>query len=85
MDDKQKALSKFTYLKNELYNLGMKAQALVNTIHEETDTFLTENDFTSIDFKKVETLAQELQKLQKEFKEKADKFQRIKDTFNISE
>lgn len=85
MDDRQKALSKFTYLKKELYDLGVKAQALVNTIHEETDTFLSENDFTTIDFKKIETLSVELQNIQKDFKEKAETFNKIKNTFKFSE
>lgn len=85
MTDKEKAQSKFTYLKRQLYDLGSQAQALVNSIHEETETFLSEKDFSSMDFKKVETLAIELQQLQKDYKNKVDQFNKLKETFNFTE
>jgi len=83
MTDKEKAQSKFTYLKRQLYNLGAEAQALVNSIHEETETFLSDKDFSTMDFKKVETLAKELQQLQVNYKNKVDQFNKLKETFNL--
>lgn len=84
-NEKEKALSKFTYLKRQLYELGMLCQALVNQIHEETETFLSEKDFSSMDFKKIETLSKELQRLQREYKEKVEKFNLLKDTYSLPE
>ena len=85
MTDKEKAQSKFTYLKRQLYDLGSQSQALVNSIHEETETFLSDKDFSTMDFKKVETLAKELQQLQVDYKKKVDQFNKLKETFNFTE
>lgn len=85
MTEKEKAQSKFTYLKRQLFDLGSQAQALVNSIHEETETFLSEKDFSTMDFKQVTTLSLELQQLQKEFKQKVEQFNKLKDTFNFTE
>jgi len=85
MEEKEKAQSKFTYLKRQLFELGSEAQALVNSIHEETETFLSDKDFSTMDFKKVETLAKELQQLQKVYKQKVEQFNKLKETFNFTE
>ena len=85
MTDKEKAQARFSYLKRQLFELGSKAQALVNSIHEETDTFLSEKDFSTMDFKKVEALAEELQQLQTDYKSKVDQFNKLKDTYNFTE
>ena len=85
MEEKEKAQSKFTYLKRQLYDLGSEAQALVNSIHEETETFLSDKDFSTMDFKKVEILAKELQQLQKVYRQKVEQFNKLKETFNFTE
>ena len=85
MTEKEKAQAKFTYLKKQLFDLGSQAQALVNSIHEETETFLSDKDFSTMDFKKVETLSRELQQLQREYKNKVDQFNKLKETFNFTE
>lgn len=85
MTDKDKAQAQFSYLKQYLYNLGKECQALVNSIHEETETFLSDKDFSQMDFKKIELLAKDLQLKQKDFKAKVEKFNKLKDDFGFSE
>lgn len=85
MTEKEKALSKFTYLKRQLFELGQQCQALVNEIHEETETFLSEKDFSTMDFDKIITLSKELKSLQADYKKKVEKFNAIKETFNLQE
>jgi hypothetical protein len=85
MEEKEKAQSKFTYLKRQLYDLGAEAQALVNSIHDETETFLSDKDFSTMDFKKVEILSKELQQIQKTYRQKVEQFNKLKETFNFTE
>ena len=81
--DRERALGQYVALKKQIYELSIKSQSLVKDIHEETDSFLSDKDFTSMNFKKVETLAKELQLLQDEYKEKAGKMEQLKTTFNF--
>ena len=85
MTDKERAQSQFSYLQQYLYNLGKECQALVNSIHEETETFLSDKDFSQMDFKKVELLAKELQLKQKDYKAKVEKFNKLKDDYGFNE
>lgn len=85
MYEREKAIGKNVILKKQIYELGIKAQALVKEIQEETDTFLSDKDFTSMDFSKIETLAKELKTLQLEYQEKAAELIRIRETFNITD
>lgn len=82
---REQAIGKCAVLKKQIYDLGIKAQSLVKDIQEETETFLTDKDFTTIDFKKVITLSVECRKIQKEFSEKAETYKNLVDTFNITE
>lgn len=81
--DRERALGQYVALKKQIYELSIKSQSLVKDIHEETDSFLSDKDFTSMNFQKVETLAKELQLLQVEYKEKAVKMEQLKTTFNF--
>ncbi len=81
--DRERALGQYVALKKQIYELSIKSQSLVKDIHEETDSFLSDIDFTSMNFQKVETLAKELQLLQVEYKEKAVKMEQLKTTFNF--
>jgi len=85
MTEKEKAQSRFVYLKRQIFDLGSKAQALVSSINEETETFLTEKDFSTMDFDKVITLSKELKQLQNEFRTKVEQYNRLKETFNFTE
>ncbi len=82
---REQALGKYIVLKKQIYELGIKSQALVKDIQEETETFLSDKDFSTMDFKKIETLAVELQQLQVEYKEKVSTFLELKETYNITE
>jgi hypothetical protein len=83
--ERELALGRFVALKKQIYELGIKAQSLVKDIQEETDSFLSDKDFTSMDFKKVEALSKDLQTIQADYKEKAEKMNYLKDTFNLTE
>jgi len=83
--EKEKATAQYSYLKRQLFELGSYCQALVNQIHEETEIFLSDKDFTTIDFKKIQTLALELQQKQHEYKEKVDKFNKLKELYSFGE
>jgi len=83
--ERDQALGKYIVLKKQLYELGIKAQALVNDIQEETETFLSEKDFSTMDFDKVITLSNEVKKLQVDYAEKAQKFNELKETYNFTE
>ena len=83
MHEREQALGKFTVLKKELYNLGIKAQSMVRSIQEETESFLSNKDFTSMDFKKVEILAVELQKIQIEYNDKVLRMNQLQATYNF--
>ena len=83
MYEREQALGKFTILKKQIYDLGIKAQSMVNDIKNETDSFLSDKDFSTMDFNKVETLAKELQLLQADYSEKAGKMNQLKTTFNL--
>lgn len=82
---REQALGKYIVLKKQIYELGIKSQALVKDIQEETETFLSDKDFSTMDFKKIETLSVELQQLQIEYKEKVSTFLELKETYNITE
>lgn len=81
--ERERALGQYVALKKQIYELSIKSQSLVKDIHEETDSFLSDKDFTSMDFKKVETLSKELQLLQDDYKEKASKMEQLKSTYNF--
>lgn len=85
MYERQRAEGKNVILKKQIYELGIKAQSMVKEIQEETDTFLSDNDFTSMNFSKVEILAKELKTLQMDYQEKAAELTRIRKTFNITD
>ena len=85
MYERERAEGKNVILKKQIYNLGIKAQALVKEIQDETESFLSDKDFTSMDFSKVESLAKELKMLQLEYQEKAAELTRIRKTFNITD
>ena len=84
-NEREKALGKYYVLKKEIYDLGVKAQALVNDIQQETESFLSEKDFSTMDFNKVITLATELKGLQNEYRSKAEKFEQLKSMYDFSE
>ncbi len=81
--ERERALGQFIALKKQIYELGIKAQVMVKDINDETDSFLSNKDFTSMDFTKVETFARELQQLQNSFTEKAERMEQIKSTYNF--
>ncbi len=81
--ERERALGQFIALKKQIYELGIKAQVMVKDINDETDSFLSDKDFLSMDFKKVETFAKELQFLQKDFKEKAGRMEQLQSTYNF--
>jgi hypothetical protein len=81
--ERERALGQFIAIKKQIYELGIKAQLLVNDVHEETDSFLTDRDFSSMDFKKVELFAKELQQLQNDFKEKAERMAQLQSVYNF--
>ncbi len=83
MNDREQALGRFMMLKKQVYELGVKAQSMVKDIQQETESFLSEKDFSEMDFKKVETLSKELQLLQAGYREKIDKMNQLKETFNF--
>lgn len=83
MYEREQALGKFEVLKKQIYELGIKAQAMVKEIQEETETFLSEKDFSQMDFKKVETLSKELQAIQEDFNDKVRKMKDLKDKFGF--
>jgi hypothetical protein len=75
MNDNQKAQAHCSYLQRYLYDSGKKCQALVNQIHQETEAFIPDTDFSLIDFRQKQT----------DYKEKADKFSRVKETYFFEE
>ena len=81
--ERERALGQFIALKKQIYELGIKAQLLVCDVHEETDSFLSDKDFSSMDFKKVEAFARELQQLQDDFKEKSERMELLQSTYNF--
>ncbi len=81
----EQANGRYAILKKQIYQLGIKAQSMVKDIQEETDTFMSDKDFSTMDFQKVETLAKELQQLQKDYTSKVEQMNKLKATFNISE
>ncbi len=83
--EKEQAHGRYIILKKQIYELGIRAQSHVEGIRQETDTFLTENDFTKMDFKRIESLSRELQLLQGEYNDKVAQMKLLKDTYNISE
>ena len=82
--EREQAIGKFEVLKKQVYELGIKANALIDSIREETDTFINENDFSTMDFQKVESLAKDLQAIQKDYSAKKGKMEEIKKTYNIN-
>lgn len=85
MYERERAIGKNEILKKQIYRLGIKAQSMVKEIQDEAETFLSDKDFTSMDFSKIETLAKELKSIQLEYQEKAAELIRIRDTFNITD
>lgn len=84
--EREQALGKYLVLKKQIFEMGVKAQSFVQDIQDEVNSFATsENDFASIDFKKVITLSTELQKLQKEYIVKSEEMNRLRNTYNITE
>lgn len=85
MYERERAEGKNVILKKQIYNIGIKAQSMVKEIQDETESFLSDKDFTSMDFSKIVSLAQELKKLQLEYQEKAAELIRIREFFNITD
>ena len=85
MYEREQALGKYMGLKKQIYELGVRAQALVNDIQEETESFLSDKDFTSMDFSKVIVLANELKTLQMSYQEKAAQFENIRAKYNFTD
>lgn len=83
MNERELALGRFTILKKQVYELGVKAQSMTRDIQQETESFLSEKDFSEMDFKKVEALSKELQLLQADYKDKIVKMIQLNDTFNF--
>lgn len=84
--EREQALGKYLVLKKQIYELGIKSQSFVQDIQDAVNSFATsENDFTTIDFRKVITLSSELLKLQKEYRIKKEEMERLKKTYNITE
>ena len=81
--DREQAMGKFIILKKQIYELSIKAQSMVNVIQKETDSFLSNKDFNSMDFAKIERLANELQLIQEDYTVKAGHMQRIKETYGF--
>ncbi len=82
-NDRMQALGQYEATKKQLYELGIKAQSMVNSIFEETNSFLTDKDFSTMDFKMIETLAKELQQLQSDYNEKSLRMKKLKETYNF--
>lgn len=80
---KEQAIGRYQILKKQIYDISIKAQSMVKEIQDEVESFLSDKDFTTMDFRKVESLARELQNLQKEYNEKAEKMEQIKSTYNL--
>jgi len=83
MNSLEQAIGRYQILKKQIYDLSVKAQSLVKEIQDEVESFLSDKDFITMDFRKVESLARELQNLQKEYDEKSKKMEQIKSTYNI--
>ena len=81
--ERERAIGRFTILKNQIYEAGIKAQALVNDIQEETNLFLGDKDFLSMDFAKVKVLAVELEKIQEDFRTKSNEMKQLQETYNL--
>lgn len=85
MLERERAVGKSVILKKQIYELGIKAQSMVKEIQDEAETFLSDKDFTSMDFSKIETLSKQLKSLQLEYQEKAAELIRIRVTYNITD
>lgn len=81
--EREQAIGKHEVLKKQIYELGVKASALIREIQNETESYLNDNDFSTMDFIKVKALAKELNALQIDYKEKVARMNDIKTTFNI--
>jgi len=85
-NSRESSIGRYEILKKQIYELAIKAQSHVHDIQEEVNSFSQrEDDFTSMDFKKVRTLAGELIQLQNEYKIKSREMLRLKETFNIED
>jgi hypothetical protein len=85
MTDREKAYSRYIYLKRYLFELAQECQALAGSIHEETEFNFTEKDFSNVDCDKVISLAKELKLRQDDFKKKSAEFTRLTDTYKFTE
>lgn len=83
--ERERALGQAVGLRKQIYELAVKAQSMANDIYEESNSFLSDKDFSSMDFKKIETLAIELQKLQKDYAEKSERLQSLIKTYDFRE
>lgn len=83
--EREQAIGKAAVLQKQIYELGMKAQSLVKDIQDETESFLSDKDFSAMDFKKVITLSLECRKIQKEFADKSKAFSDLIEIYNITE
>jgi hypothetical protein len=86
MNNREMALGRLVMLRKELYQIGTRAMTFVKEIQDEVNAFaFTEDDFTTIDFKKVKTLSEEIMKLQKEYQIRIKEADSIKTTYNFEE
>ncbi len=81
--ERDQALGRKVFLDKEIFELGIKASSLVDSINKETKTFMAKKDFMTINWTKVESLAVELQKLQNEFREKCEERDSIKEIYGF--
>lgn len=83
-EERTVALGKFEAAKKDLTMLGIKAGSHLESLRKETDTLLTDKDFTSIDFEIVKTLVDELEIIQKQAVEKIELMKRLDKTYKLS-
>jgi|GEM_PF-2729416 len=77
------AAGRYDQLKREVYELGIKAQAILDDIQAETETLLSGRDFNKIDFDKVIVLCRECKAAQASFAEKAKTMEEIANAYGI--
>ena len=81
--EKEQAMGQLQLLQKQIFETGIKAQALLNDIQNTTETVLSGKDFNEIDFDAVIILCDSCKDLQTSFREKADRIKLLKKTFDI--
>lgn len=84
MSKKQsQAMGQIQILNKEIYEAGIKAQALLNDIQDATETILSGKDFNNIDFDKVIVLCDSCKEVQEIFRAKAARVKLLKEEFGL--